>query len=63
MSGTKKRPAKKRLGRPPKPNARMGSPLLVRLSDAERAELQAAADRAGQPISVWARDQMLRAAR
>lgn len=42
------------------PSAR---PILVRVSDEEREEIQAAADRAGQPLSTWVREQALRAAR
>lgn len=51
-----KRKAKPLRGRPPSPDARMGSPILVRVSAAERETLQAAADEAGRPLSSWVRD-------
>jgi hypothetical protein len=49
------------MGRPPKaPRDRKESILRIRLTDAQRAELDAAA---GQDTSTWARDVLLRVAR
>lgn len=58
-----KRREKPRMGRPPKSDARMGIPILVRVSATERATLQAAADRAGKPLSSWIRDTALSSAK
>lgn len=49
-------PAKGRRGRPPKPEGTTrGDPFTIRLSDAERAAVKAAAEAAGVPESEWAR--------
>lgn len=50
-------------GRPPIPEEDRRKPLLVRLSPAERAELEAYAARKGQPLAVVLREAALRAAR
>lgn len=50
-------------GRPAVAGSRAGSPILVRVSDAEREALQRAADGAGEPLSTWVRDAALKAAR
>jgi hypothetical protein len=48
-------------GRPPKPpEERKAAELRIRLTDGQRAELDAAA---GQDTSTWARDVLLRAAK
>lgn len=48
-------------GRPPKPpEERKAAELRIRLTEAQRAELDAAA---GQDTSTWARDVLLRAAK
>lgn len=48
-------------GRPPKPpEERKAAELRIRLTQAQRAELDAAA---GQDTSTWARDVLLRAAK
>ncbi len=65
MGKAPRKPAK--IGRPPLPAAarrdRQARPLYLKLTPAERAELDAAAERAAAPISVWARELLLRAAR
>lgn len=58
-----KRRAKPLRGRPPSPDARMGSPILVRVSATERETLQDAADKAGKPLSSWIRDTALASAK
>lgn len=51
----------KTMGRPPKPpEERKAAELRIRLTEAQRAELDAAA---GQDTSTWARDVLLRAAK
>lgn len=50
-------------GRPAEPGSRQGAPLLVRVSDEERAVLTRAAESAGEPLSTWVRAVALRAAR
>lgn len=48
-------------GRPPKPpEERKAAELRIRLTEAQRAELDAAA---GQDTSTWAREVLLRAAK
>jgi hypothetical protein len=50
-----------RMGRPPKPpEDRKAAELRIRLTEAQRAELDAAA---GQDTSTWARDVLLKAAK
>ena len=50
-----------RMGRPPKPpEERKAAELRIRLTEAQRAELDAAA---GQDTSTWAREVLLRAAK
>jgi hypothetical protein len=50
-----------KMGRPPKaPDERKAAELRIRLTEAQRAELDAAA---GQDTSTWARDVLLRAAK
>jgi uncharacterized protein (DUF1778 family) len=52
------------VGRPPLSDERKtDTPLKIRLTDAERAELDLAAKAAGEGTSTWARDLLLRAAR
>lgn len=50
-------------GRPPLSDGRKNDKLVVRLTDAERAELDAATAKIGQRTSTWARDELLRLAR
>lgn len=50
-------------GRPAEAGSRAGAPILVRVSADERATLEAAAERAGEPLSTWLRDAGLRGAR
>lgn len=51
----------KKMGRPPKaPDERMTAELRIRLTDAQRAQLDAAA---GEDTSTWARDVLLRASK
>lgn len=53
-----------KLGRPKLPKRqRKGNLLGVRFTDAERKELDAAADAVGATLSTWARDVLLAAAR
>lgn len=48
--------AAKKMGRPPKPKAeRKAETLTLRLTKDERRGAEAAADRAGLPVSEWAR--------
>lgn len=60
MSAEKKRGP----GRPPmkKGTARTGI-LTLRLSDEERKQIEAAAERAGKPVTQWARDVLVGAVR
>ena len=52
---------KRERGRPPKPpQERKAAELRIRLTEAQRKELDAAA---GQDTSTWARDVLLRAAK
>jgi transposase-like protein len=57
-AATKKR--KPRMGRPPKPEgtARTGV-FAFKLSEEERAAIVAAAERAGKPVTQWARETLL----
>ena len=55
-------PAPKRRGPKPKPDARRHE-IDVRLSDEERATLEAAAADAGQPLRTYVRDAALARAR
>lgn len=56
-----------RIGRPPKDPAqrrdRQPRPLNVKLTPAERELFDRAAAAAGRPVTVWARELLLRAAR
>jgi hypothetical protein len=51
------------MGRPPKRPGGLGSVFQIRLSDAERAEYQAAAERAGVALAEWMRDRLSKAAK
>jgi uncharacterized protein (DUF1778 family) len=46
------------MGRPTVENPR-NSPLSIRLTDEERAVIDAAAERAGKKPAAWARDRLL----
>lgn len=50
-------------GRPAVAGSRAGSPILVRVSDDERAALTRAAEAAGEPLSTWLRETGLRDAK
>ncbi len=51
-------------GRPPLPDEeRKAHTFRIRMTDADRDEINAAAESAGVPSSEWARDVLLRAAR
>ncbi len=50
-------------GRPAISGERKYGRLAVAVTDAERAELDAAAVKIGKPTSTWARDELLRLAR
>jgi len=53
----------KRMGRPPKPPGEAKSQVYqLRLTEAEREQWEAAATRAGQPLSTWIRERLNRAA-
>ena len=55
---------KKRMGRPPlPPDAAKNEVFQMRLTAAERAAYQRAADRAGQTLSEWIRDRLGKAAK
>lgn len=55
--------AKKRMGRPPLPDGDARVPAFtVRLSEKERAEVYAAAEKAGKPVTQWARETLVKAA-
>ena len=55
---------KTKRGAPKKPpEKRKGNAVQVRLTEAERAACDEAADLAGQKMSAWARDVMVRAAK
>ena len=54
----------KRMGRPPKrPSERKTSPMLIPMTDAEREQIQAAAEADDAKPTTWARDVLLRAAK
>jgi hypothetical protein len=54
MSRTRK--SKPKIGRPPLPPSKVrATPLLIRLTTAERAAYEAAARRAGLSLSAWVR--------
>lgn len=53
----------KKMGRPPKAPGGLGRVLQIRLTDAERADYQKAAERAGVPLSEWIRANLGRAAK
>ncbi|HET6916263.1 MAG TPA: hypothetical protein VFH56_09270 [Acidimicrobiales bacterium] len=54
---------KRTRGRPPITGTARGEILRVRVSTDERALMQAAADKAGQPLALWAHDRLLAAAK
>jgi hypothetical protein len=55
---------KKRRGRPPKSSdAAKSESVLLRVSSKEKSGLQAAAELAGVPLSVWMRERLRKAAR
>lgn len=55
---------KARMGRPPLAEGKVREIVFtVRISAEERDALVAAAHRTGQPVTRWARDSLLRAAR
>ncbi|MDZ4685028.1 MAG: hypothetical protein SH850_08050 [Planctomycetaceae bacterium] len=49
-------------GRPPLAGERKLDRMMIRLTEAEREQLDAAAIKAGKPTSTWARDELLRLA-
>lgn len=57
MSARKKKPPK--LGRPVLPKGQSKSVFALRLNDAERAAITKAAERAGKPVTQWAREALL----
>jgi len=60
----KKKAHAPRIGRPPLPEGKArGAVFTLRLSDDERATIEAAALRNGKPVTQWARDALLTAAR
>lgn len=63
MASHKKIPKKDspKVGRPATGRQRTEQ-MVVRLTDEERAAIEAAAETAGQPATVWAREQLLQAA-
>lgn len=51
-------------GRPPKnPQDRHSAVIYLKLTPADRATLEAAAEAKGKPLTVWVREVTLRAAR
>jgi hypothetical protein len=50
------------MGRPPVDNPRI-STLSIRLTDAERAAIDAAAEQTGKKAAAWARERLLAAAK
>lgn len=54
---------KTKLGRPPKAPGGLGSVFQIRLSDAEKADYQKAAERAGVPLAEWMRARLNSAAK
>lgn len=52
-----------RTGRPPTTGETRNEVLRVRVSEAERERMQAAADRAEQPLAVWMHDRLIAAAK
>jgi hypothetical protein len=54
----------KKMGRPTiNPKGPLGRVLQIRLTDEEREAYQKAAEKAGEPISAWIRDQLAKAAK
>jgi hypothetical protein len=53
---------KKKMGRPPLPRGEARSVFSVRFSDGERAVVESAAKREGEPVTQWARKTLLAAA-
>ena len=51
------------MGRPPLPKGEARGVFCVRLSDSERAAVDAAAKKADEPVTQWARNALLAAAR
>ncbi len=61
MSARKREP---RIGRPPlREGSAHTSVFSLKLSSEERSAIEAAADRAGKPVSQWAREAMLSVAK
>lgn len=54
---------KARMGRPPLGDRARAAIFTLRLSAEERDALDAAAERAGKPVTKWARDALLMVAR
>jgi predicted HicB family RNase H-like nuclease len=55
---------KKRMGRPPKPEAEsLAERLYVRVSKAEKESLESAAANSEMPLSAWIRKRLLDAAK
>jgi len=53
---------KQKMGRPALPRGQVKAVFAIRLSAEERAALDAAAERAGKPVSQWAREALLASA-
>lgn len=53
---------KKKMGRPPLPKGEVRAVFSVRFSNAEKATVEKAAKRAGEPVTRWARNALLAAA-
>jgi hypothetical protein len=53
----------KKMGRPPLPKGEVRNQFPMRLSEDERAAVEAAAQKAGQPVTTWARGVLMAAAR
>lgn len=51
------------MGRPPLPKGEARSVFCLRFSDSERAAVDAAAKKSGEPVTQWARNTLLAAAR
>lgn len=54
-----KKAAKPRMGRPPLPEGMVKTVFTVRVTEAERAAIMAAAADAGKPVTQWAREALL----
>ena len=53
----------KRMGRPPLPEGEARSVFSVRFSTSEKDAVKKAAQKAGEPVTQWARNTLLAAAR